>query len=285
MAESDEEAGEHGLNSLPEVELSALSQQDRNPLGAKALLIRPQDWRHGETDHFIYHFIHSYVATQISIEAEFNFRVIAKELGRDEMPAITDKSHIYIFEKPEDWKIFQTNARLDPWSGGIHSSGSLFIVRDPANKFANHSLGHEIAHLILFRLYRREFPRWLNEGFAEYVSRISRASYQRARNYDAHAHSRSIPPDQFIPLPQLTTMDYPPAEQVRVFYDESERLVRYLIDADQAGFLALLDAIGNGEKFDTALSRNYGSQFFDVAALEKEFASYASKDAPSYSAQ
>jgi len=195
------------------------------------------------------------------------------------MPAALVKSHVYIFEKPEDWKIFQTDALLEPWTGGIQMSGSLFIVRDPANKFANYSLGHEIAHLVLFRLYRREFPRWLNEGFAEYVSKISRASYQRARNYIAHAHSRSIPPDQFIPLAQLTTMDYPAAGQINVFYDESERLVRYLVTADRAGFLALLDAIGNGEPFDTALSRNYGSQFFDVAALEKDFASYASKDA------
>ena len=285
VAEDGEETSERGLNSLPEVELSALSQQDRNPLGAKALVIRPQDWKHGETDHFIYHFIHSYVATPISVEAEFDFRVIAKELGREEMPAVMEKSHVYIFEKPEDWKIFQTNALLEPWTGGIHSRGSLFIVRDPANKFANHSLGHEIAHVMLFRLYRRDFPRWLNEGFAEYVSKISRASYQRARNYISRAHSHSIPPDQFIPLAQLTTMDYPAAEQIGVFYDESERLVRYLVTADQAGFLALLDAIGKGEPFDTALSRNYGSQFFDVAALEKEFASYASKDAGSVSAE
>jgi len=284
VANGGEEAKEQGLNSLPEVEFSALNQQDRNPLGAKALAIRPQDWRHGETDHFIYHFIHSYVATPISVEAEFNFRVIAKELGRDEMPAALQKSHIYIFEKPEDWKIFQVNALLEPWTGGIHSRGSLFIVRDPANKFADHSLGHEIAHLMLFRLYRRELPRWLDEGFAEYVSKISQASYQRARNYIARAHSHSIPPDQFIPVSHLISMDYPAAAQVSVFYDESERLVRYLMTADQAGFLGLLDAIGNGEQFDTALSRNYGSQFFDVAALEKEFATYASKDAPSISA-
>lgn len=272
-------ATEHGLNALPEVELSALSQRDRNPLGAKALEIRPQDWRHGESAHFIYHFIHSYVATPISIEAEFDFRVIAKELGRDEMPAATEKSHVYIFEKPEDWKIFQTNALLEPWTGGIHSRGSLFIVRDPANKFANQSLGHEIAHLMLFRLYPRDPPRWLDEGFAEYVSGISRASYQRARNYISHGRSRSIPANQFIPLRQLTTMDYPAAEQVGLFYGESERLVRYLVRADRAAFLTLLDAIGNGEQFDTALSRNYAAQFFDVAALENEFAAYASQDA------
>ena len=276
----EDEESTQGLQALPEVEFSALSQADRNPLGAKALAIRPSDWKHGETEHFIYHFIHSYVATPISVEAEFHFRVIAEELGRETMPGGTEKSHIYIFEKPDDWKLFQTHARLEPWTGGIHSHGSLFIVRDPAFKFANNSLGHEIAHLIVFRLYGRPLPRWLEEGFAEYASRIARASYQRARNYDARARSRSIPTDQFIPLAQLTALiDYPPSAQIGVFYNESERLVRFLAAADSDRFRALLDAVGNGEAFDTALSRTYGGRFFDVAALETEFVSYASKDA------
>ena len=142
--------GVAGLNALPEVEFKALSQLDWNPLGARALAIRPLDWKHGETDHFIYHFVHSYVATPISVEAEFHYRVIAQELGLATMPGASGKSHIYIFEKPEDWKLFQGNAHLEPWTGGIHSCGSLFVVRDPSYKFANNSLGHEIAHLILF---------------------------------------------------------------------------------------------------------------------------------------
>ena len=190
-AERQNEVGS-GLNSLPEVEFKALSQQDWNPLGSRALAIRPSDWKHGETEHFIYHFTHSYVVTPISVEAEFNYRVIAKELGLEAMPGASGKSHIYIFEKPEDWKMFQGNAHLEPWTGGIHSLGSLFIVRDPSFRFSNNSLGHEIAHLILFRVYQRALPRWLDEGFAEYVSRVAQASFQRARNYNARPHSDSI---------------------------------------------------------------------------------------------
>jgi hypothetical protein len=269
-----------GIDSLPEVDFAALSQPDRNPLGAQALAIRPQEWKHGETGHFIYHFVHSFVATPISVEAEFHFRVITQELGVEAMPGASEKSHIYIFEKPDDWRSFQANARLEPWTGGIYSRGSLFIVRDPAYKFSNHSLGHEIAHLLLFRLYQRAPPRWLDEGFAEYISRLTRASYQRARNYIARPNSPSIPADQFIPLAQLTAMtDYPASGQVGVFYHESERLVRFLTATDQAGFRALLDDVTKGEQFDIALSRNYAGRFADAAALEKEFAPYASKDA------
>jgi hypothetical protein len=219
---------------------------------------------------FIYHFVHSYVATPVSVEAEFHYRVIAQELGLATMPGASGKSHIYIFEKPEDWKLFQGNAHLEPWTGGIHSCGSLFLVRDPGYKFANNSLGHEIAHLILFRVYQRPLPRWLDEGFAEYVSRVARASYQRARNYNARPHSQSIPADQLIPLSRLTTLvDYPASGEIDVFYHESERLVRFLAGVDQLAFRALLDAVAHGESFDTALSRHYSGRFFDVAALER----------------
>ena len=274
-----------GLNSLPEVKFSALSQRDWNPLGSRALAIRPADWKHAETEHFIYHFIHSYVATPVSVEAEFNYRVIAKELGLEAMPGASGKSHIYIFEEPGDWKIFQSYAHLEPWTGGIHSLGSLFIVRDPSFKFSSNSLGHEIAHLILFRVYQRALPRWLDEGFAEYISRIAQASFQRARNYIARPHSESIPAGAFIPLARLTTLtDYPASEEINTFYQESERLVRFLSATDKAAFRVLLDSVARGEAFDTALSRHYSGRFFDVAALEKEFLPYASKDAKTLAA-
>src|SRR6266852_4986425 len=73
-----------GLNSLSDVEFSQLSQRDPNPLGEKALAIHPEQWKHAETEHFIYHFVHSYVATSVSVEAEFHYRVIAKELEREQ---------------------------------------------------------------------------------------------------------------------------------------------------------------------------------------------------------
>src|SRR5437667_3138431 len=129
-------------SSLPEIEFSQLSQRDPNPLGEKALTIHPEQWKHAETEHFIYHFVHSYAATPVSVEAEFHYRVIAKELERDQ-PAGDVKSHIYIFERPEEWQQFQVFGNLEPWSGGIHSAASLFVQRNPAYKFSNNLLGHD----------------------------------------------------------------------------------------------------------------------------------------------
>jgi len=266
-----------GLNTLPEVEFSRLSQRDPNPLGEKALALHPEQWKHGETEHFIYHFVSSYVVTPISVEAEFYYRVVAKELQR-EQPAGDTKSHIYVFERPADWQQFQTVGHLEKWSGGIHSQGSLFILRDPSYKFSGNTLGHEIAHLILHRFYSDAIPCWLDEGFAQYVSKGAHASYKRARGYIAKPHSQAIAAPDLIPLTALVAMTQPPSDQVETFYDESERLVRFLASTDKPNFLTLLDALARHQPFESAFLRIYAGKFASAAALEEQFRDYAAKD-------
>ena len=264
-------------SSLPEIEFSQLSQRDPNPLGEKALAIHPEQWKHAETDHFIYHFVHSYAATPVSVEAEFHYRVIAKELERDQ-PAGDVKSHIYIFERPEEWQQFQVFGNLEPWSGGIHSAGSLFVQRNPAYKFSNNLLGHEIVHLVLHRFYADGIPCWLNEGFAQFISKDAHASYQRARGYVSKPHSDAIAPQDLIPLSVLTAATHPFSDRVHIFYDESERLVRFLAATDKPAFLALLDALARHQPFESALPRSYPGKFANTASLEEKFRDYASKD-------
>jgi hypothetical protein len=263
--------------SLSEVEFSQLSQRDPNPLSEKALAIHPEQWKHAETEHFIYHFVHSYVATPVSVEAEFHYRVIAKELER-EQPAGDIKSHIYVFERPEEWQEFQAFGKLEPWSGGIHSAGSLFVQRNPEYKFSNNLLGHEIVHLVLHRFYTDGIPCWLDEGFAQFVSKDAHASYERARGFAARPHSDAIAPQDLIPLSVLTAMTHPPSDRVRIFYDESERLVRFLAATDKPSFLSLLDALARHQPLETVLPRLYSGKFANVAVLEVKFREYASKD-------
>ena len=266
-----------GLNALPEVEFSRLSQRDPNPLGEKALAIQPEQWKHGETEHFIYHFVSSYVVTPISVEAEFHYRVVSKELQR-EQPAGDTKSHIYVFERLADWKEFQKLGQLEPWTGGIHSQGSLFIVRNPAYRFTDNTLGHEIAHLVLHRFYSGGIPCWLDEGFAQYVSKGAHASYQRARGYNARPRSQSIETPNLIPIAALVAMTYPPSEGVATFYDESERFVRFLATTDKSRFLALLDALARHQPFDSTLLRIYAGEFASASVMEEKFRAYAAKD-------
>ncbi len=276
-ATAEEIASISGLNSLPEVEFSRLSQRDPNPLGEKALAVHPEQWKHGETDHFIYHFVHSYVATPVSVEAEFHYRVVAKELERDQPPGDV-KSHIYIFESPEQWQQFQAFGKLEPWTGGIQSQGSLFIQRNPKYKFSGNLLGHEIVHLIVHWFYSDGIPCWLNEGLAQYISKAAYASYQRARGYISKPHSEAIAMEDLIALPTLTAITFPPTDRVTTFYDESERLVRFLVSTDKPSFLALLDALGRPQPFETALPRAYAGTFSDSSVLEQKFREYVAKD-------
>ena len=266
-----------GLNSLPEVEFSQLSQRDPNPLGERALSINPTQWKHGETEHYIYHFAHSYVATPISVEAEFHYRVVAKELERDQ-PLTDIKSNVYIFERPEDWQQFQGLGELEKWTGGIHSQGSLFILRNPEQKFSGNLLGHEIVHLVLHRFYADGIPCWLNEGIAQYISKSAHASYQRARGYISKPHSEAIADRGNDSAGNIDAPDTATFRRVETFYDESERLVRFLVATDKPSFLALLDALGRHQPFETALPRIYPAKFATVATLEEKFREYAAKD-------
>ncbi|MDP9292416.1 MAG: hypothetical protein M3O82_08650, partial [Verrucomicrobiota bacterium] len=150
-----------GLNGLTEIPFEKLSDQNLGALGRAALQIRKGDWKHAETTNFVYHFFSSFTATPVSVEAEYYYRTIAKDLGRD-TSQWERKSHIFIFEKPEDWRMFQTNARLDPWTGGIHQGGELFLPRDPQFKWKGNTLGHEIAHLVIYRFFGNGVPLWLN---------------------------------------------------------------------------------------------------------------------------
>jgi hypothetical protein len=47
---------------------------------------------------------------------------------------------------------------------------------------------------------------------------------------------------------------------------------------DKASFLALLDALGRHQPFETALPRIYSGKFPNSSALEEAFRDYASKD-------
>jgi hypothetical protein len=264
-------------SKLAEVEFSQLSQRDPSPLGEKALAIQPEQWKHAETEHFIYHFVHSYVATPVSVEAEFQYRVVAKELER-EQPATDIKSHIYIFEHPEDWQQFQAFGNLEKWTGGIHSAGSLFVQRNPAYKFSNNLLGHEIVHLVLHRFYTDAIPCWLDEGFAQFISKDAHASYERARGYVSKPHSEAIAPQDLIPLAALIALTHPPSNRVEIFYDESERLVRFLAAADKKSFLTLLDMLARHQPLESILPRLYSGRFANISTLESQFREYATKD-------
>ena len=265
-------------SSLREVPLQALSDRSLTTLGQAALSIRPNDWKHAETANFVYHYFSSFIAAPVAVEAEFYYRVISRDLGKD-TAQWERKSHIYIFESDEDWAVFQRRGALDPWTGGAHSQGSLFIQRNPRLKFKGSTLGHEVTHLVIERFFGAGVPLWLNEGYAEYASVICYAAFNRARGYAARPTSRPVPVTLYLPISQLTSLLAYPQEpaQVAVFYNESERLVRFLNGIDKRGFATFLEAMGKGNPIETALNKGFGGRFINLEALEQAFKTYATQ--------
>jgi len=122
-------------------------------------------------------------------------------------------------------------------------------------------------------------PLWLNEGYAEYASTICYAAFNRARGYAAKPTSRGVPASLYRPISQLTSMvTYPAdADQVPIFYNESERLVRFLNKTDKKGFFAFLEGMSRGNRVDTALNKGFSARFINLEALEREFKNYATQ--------
>ena len=266
-------------SEFKEVPLVSLSDRNISPLGNKALSIRASEWKHAESAHFVYHFFESFVAAPVSVEAEFFYSIVAKELGRD-TAQWERKCHVFIFDKQDDWNQFKLSGQLDPWTGGLCAGGELFLVRDSKLKWKGDTLGHEVTHLIVHRFVGTGVPLWLNEGFAEYAASRGYASFWRARGYKANPRSQAVNPAQWIPVTTLTSMvSYPGDElQVVTFYNESERLVRFLSATDKPGFLKFFEAMAQGNRFDTALNKGFSNKFFNTDALEKAFKEYATKE-------
>ncbi len=69
--------------ALVEKPFDELSDQQIDELGRKALAIRPQDWKHAETDNFILHYRRATEARKVAREVEYDIAVRApRRLGR-----------------------------------------------------------------------------------------------------------------------------------------------------------------------------------------------------------
>ncbi len=263
-------AAEPGLGSLPTVPLEQLSNPTLPPHGAQALAARPGEWRHGESTHFIVHFANSRTGTEVAQEADFFYRTILKEL-RATPPLDAPKSHLFIFESPEEWEAFARSVSLEEWTGAVTIGGAIYVPRNVKYRFKNHALGHEIAHLLIRRFVGTQMPLWLEEGYAEDVAIRGYAAYYRARGYATRPSARAIP--TYLPLRELTAYTaYPPAEKVASFYMQSRRLVWFLNGfGDKERFVKFLLLSAQGKPLEHALRDAYGSRWFSLDDLEKAF--------------
>ena len=257
------------------VPFDQLSDKNITVDGRRALAILPSEWKHTETEHFVIHFFHTFIAAPVSVEAEFYYRYITADLDASRpthAPAGGGgKVHLYLFESQEDWGAFRKTAWLEAWTGAVNIDGALFVPRYPEFKWKGNALGHEIAHLLVSRFVGTRLPLWLNEGYAEDVSSRGYAAYYRARGYKAHP-KESMPPS-YMPLARLTACAaYPPEAEIKTFYGESRALTAFLnANENKARFLKMFTAMAQGAPFSVAWKETYGSRWASLDAMETEF--------------
>lgn len=242
--------------------------------GKEALAIEGIDWRHAETEHFIYHYSQRWMAERAASEAETYYSWIKKDLKIDD-DRWELKGHIFIFEKEPDWKNFVHKTGVDRWSGGVCIGNEIFLLSPPAsNPFTGGTLPHEMSHLVINRFVRGRVPVWLNEGFAEQQSRKHFTTYTKPKGFNFSFRPNVVSQKNYLPLEELTTSADYPSDPVKVhsFYTESMRLVQFLIeDHPKQDFLEFLQAMGDGMQFDHAFDRVYGVVYPTLEMFETKF--------------
>jgi hypothetical protein len=266
--------GELPSAALTDLDESRINRASLPPLAAVA--IGNKAWKHAETTNFIYHFTDRPSAESVATEAEFFYRVIARELERD-TTQWENKAHIFLFPSDVEWRAFQAVGQLDPRSGGIHSAGALFLKRQGPAVMNDETLAHEIAHLVVGRFFGAGIPLWLHEGFAENSAIRCRSAFFRARGYDARPRFRTVSAEYYLPVGELTGLARYPTETEKflAFYDESEKLVRYLMSIDRKSFATFMEGMSKGNRFETALTKAYPAKFSNLDAFEREFKPFA----------
>jgi len=263
----------HAASKMPVLAWKSLTDQNLTPNGQLALSLTAKEWKHAETEHFIYHFTNEKKAETVYLHAELYYRWIKNLFGVQE-DHWAKKAQIYIFTDKSLWEAFIARVR-HAFKGDAFTDGrDLFMFRDAHWAVPRRTLAHEITHLIVFRFLEKPIPLFLNEGFAGFVSYRTLA-WQFGRSEYSFRKILRIPRDQFIPLIDLITMESYPEDQERrkIFYRESELLVRMLIlNYDGPSFYRLLQDVSGGASFVESVQKIYR---MNLETIKVDFYDYA----------
>jgi len=229
--------------------------------GKIALGQNPSKWHHAETAHFVIHFHKRIDAQKVARQAEFYYEQVKKDL-QVEKDRFDRKSHIFLFEKEEEWHQFVADAKFMEWAAGVSSRSELyFLSRKGSGDFAAGTLAHEMTHCIFYRFVPRRIPMWLNEGFAEFESGNAYAKFKGigGGNRGSGRGGAAGYPLQKL----LAAKEYPKdRNDVHEFYRTSERLVRFLITKlDRNRFVPLVMKIADGASLESAVLEIHADKF------------------------
>jgi len=248
--------------------------QELSRVGQQVLEMEGIPWQHADSERFIYHYVHRWMAERAAGEAETFYAAVKRDLKAEE-DRWENKAHIFLFESGDAWRAFVEKFGVDRWSGGLCRDNEIFVCSPPkARPFTGIVLPHEIAHLAVHRFVRGRLPVWLGEGFAEQQARRHFTAYTRPKGYRFHFPPTVVEASAYLPLDELASAGSYPSDPAKVatFYAEATRLAQMLMeDHPDADFLEFLQMMANGTKFETAVERVYGRHYRNLEVLEERF--------------
>ena len=254
-----------------------LSNKEVGTYGQVALGIKPEKWKHAETENFIIHYKRFAEARPAAREVEYDLWFVAKTLQATKAE-YTKKSHVFIFEDEAEWHFFIGKLDIPSWSQSFAHGDELFLnIRQKNGILNSHTLAHETTHAVVARIYPHRnttpWPIWLNEGFAEYMGSACVAN----RGHMPVAWKEQDLENADIPLAVLTKTNQYPSNPIAVgaFYQSSEKLVRLLMTkSPKDRFIKFIDVILTGAPLQDAILQIYGDQYKNFDAFDKKYQTF-----------
>lgn len=282
---SDTTSGPGGIGGEPERDVplvekpfNQLSDQQIDELGQKALAIRPDDWKHAETDKFILHYRRVTEAKKVAREVEYDIWFVATSLGAKK-EQYRKKSHVFIFEDEREWKDFLAQTPQPPWAASFAHGDNLYLslrnTEAPGMAFDSRILAHETTHAVVARLYPgTRWPLWLNEGLAEYMGAASVAA-RKNQPIKRHEHTLTFAAMSLDQLQQVQVYPQDPI-QVAELYETSEKLIRFIMtELPKERFTQFIDAVLAGRTLRDALLYVYADKLASYEDFERKFARFS----------
>ncbi len=261
---------------LVEKPFDQLSNQQVDELGQKALTIRPEDWKHAETDNFILHYRRVTEAKKVAREVEYDLWFVATALGAKK-EQYQKKSHVFIFEDDREWHYFLSQTSIPSWAASFAHGDELYLnLRNQEGMaFDSRILAHETTHAVVARLYPgARWPLWLNEGLAEYMGAASVAA-RKNQTIQRHEHTLDFASMSLDQIQQLQEYPQDPV-QVAELYETAEKLIRFIMtELPKERFTQFIDAVLEGRNLRDALLYVYPDKLASYDDFEKKFARFS----------
>lgn len=229
------------------------------------------DYMNISTSHFSFYFHVQDKRLMRSLidQAEGLRSEIMEDLGID----IEETTKVYLVPSFRKFQEIQARAKIPSWSVAVaYPSLNTILIRSPRATKRGHIdlrkvFKHEFTHIAVGRAFkgRERVPRWLDEGFAMYVSKewgLSRVS----------AMTRAVLTDSLIPLSEITRSFPQEADRAELAYLESFYLISFLISRyGKESFHRFIKAYSGGKGLKEALMEVYGIRWEE---LEEKWSNY-----------